>query len=222
MCFGPNNTDDVKFMTKLFQQIEELFPGLHGWCSVYRGQVLASQVIAFHPKVSLLIGVWGGRDTFAMALAHKQIGLGKVIAIDPWEASASAAGQGDADRKWWSEGGEDPNGLKPGHHEAVYNDFMSRIIPLGLQDYIEVVRKRSDDVEPPQAIDLAVVDGNHGPQAINDAKRFVSKVRVGGLCYLDDLDWGIGAVREAENYILSIGFIQLYKMDTGAVYQRIK
>ena len=38
---------------------------------------------------SVEIGVFGGRGTVAMAIAHQMIGRGHVTGIDPWEAAAS-------------------------------------------------------------------------------------------------------------------------------------
>ena len=200
-------------MTTLFSAIQDLVPRCHGWCSVVKAQALAAAVLTLRPKVSVEIGVFGGRSLLPMALAHKETGIGTIIGIDPWSNSASAQGQlNPDDLSFWS----------TCDHEAIYRDFTERVQLTGTGDVINIIRSRSDDVRPPKVIDLAHLDGNHGEQALRDAKRFTPNIRVGGLCFLDDLDWSGGAVRKAEQFIQSIGFTMLYSMDTGAMYQRVK
>lgn len=200
-------------MTKLFEQIEALIPKLHGWASVKKCQMLAASVIALQPETSTIIGIWGGRDTFALGLAHKYIGRGRVMAIDPWASVASVQGQTtDADRNWW----------QTIDHELVYHDFLRTRSELGLNNTILVYRMISDYADVPKRIDgVLVVDGNHGPNAISDVERFVPSVEVGGLVLMDDANWSGGFVQKAIERVKTMGFRSLYTVDTSEVFQRV-
>ena len=198
-------------MTQLFQQIESLIPKLHGWATVEKAITLASAVIALRPEIVLEVGVWGGRSLFPLALACKAVGKGKVIGVDPWVSVAAIQGQTEANRKWWNE--------QP--FDMVYNDFMQRRTQLGLSDVTVIERMISDYFTPPKQIGICHLDGNHGPQAFVDAQRFAPLVQVGGFLALDDLEWEGNHVRRAFDYARSIGFVELFKCDTGVMMQRI-
>lgn len=197
----------------LFEEIERVFPHITGWCSLQRAEELAAMILALRPHHSVCVGVWGGKETIPMAMAHRSIGIGKVLAIDPWAAAASVQGQDDANLAWWNDQKK---------HDDVYEMFMSKVRECGLQDWIEVHRKCSDDVVAPQSVGVAVIDGNHGPQAVEDVRRFAPSIPVGGFLYLDDLKWSGGHVEKAETMALMIGFRRLHSRDTGAFYQRIR
>ncbi len=210
-AFGMNLRLDK--MTKLFAQIEQLVPTLHGWASVDKCQKLAASVITLQPQTSVIIGVWGGRDTFALALAHKFIGKGRVLAIDPWVEVASVQGQTtDADRMWWSK--------IP--HESVYLHFLEQRKSLGLEELITVQRMISDYAEPPKSIDgILVIDGNHGPNAVHDVQRFAPSVEIGGIVLMDDVNWSGGFVQQGITMLKLMGFRSLYTVDTSEVFMRV-
>lgn len=200
-------------MTDLFDTISRLVPTLHGWTIPERAAMHAASVLALQPAVTVEIGIFGGRTLLPMALAHKQIGKGVVIGIDPWTPLASVQGQEVDPRhlEYWA----------TCDHEKVMKDFLRHLDLLGVNKYVQVLRKRSDDVEPPAVIDLLHVDGNHGEQALRDAQRFTPKVRVGGLCFVDDPDWPGGGVRKAIQFMESIGFKELFRIDSGIQFQRV-
>lgn len=200
-------------MTNLFQNIATYIPQCHGWCSIAKAQTIAAAVIALRPEISLEIGVWGGRSLFPMAMAHREIGKGRVVAVDPWARQASKQGQTGENAKWWGEVAD---------HEAVYQDFTRRTRELCVAHLISIHRMTSDYFTPPSVIDLLSLDGNHGLQAVKDVARYCPNVRVGGLVFLDDLDWQGGAVRIAAQKLIEMGFINIGALDTGAIYQRIK
>jgi len=198
----------------LFARIAELTPTLPGWATPEKCQLLASTVFALRPETSVIIGVFGGRDTFALALTHKEIGRGRVMAIDPWVAAASVQGQDNPkDREWWSD-----NKM----HEDVYQGFLQKRGELGLNDVIEVKRMISDYADPPKRIDGAlIVDGNHGPTAIRDVDRFAPSVVSGAFLLLDDLDWHGGNVRKAREHVLDMNFRSLFTIDTSEWFQKM-
>lgn len=199
-------------MTALFTQIEKLIPTLHGWCSVAKAQTLAAAVIALRPEVSVEIGVFGGRSLFPIALAHKEIGKGRVVAIDPWSRNCSRQGQTGDHAKWWGEVAD---------HEAVYRDFLKHCRELCVAHLVSIQRMTSDLCNPPPVIDLFSLDGNHGPQVLIDVARYCPNVRIGGLLFLDDLNWEGGHVLKAAGMLRDLGFMELTRIDTGAIYQKI-
>lgn len=199
-------------LAALFQEIETAYPAITGWCSLQRAEELASMVVVLRPEWSVCVGVWGGRETIVMAMAHRAIGHGKVFAVDPWAAVASVQGQDEANSHWWGEQAK---------HDQVYESFMSLVRLYGLEPWIDIHRARSDAVVVPASLGVAVIDGNHGPQAIDDVKRFAPSVPVGGFIYLDDLHWEGGNVEKAALIAESFGFKRTHGRDTGAFFQRI-
>lgn len=204
-------------MNTLLTQIEKLVPTIsNGWASVAKAQALAVSVLALRPALSVEIGVFGGRSLFPIALAHKFIGKGQVIGIDPWSAEISALDQPPEHKEWWGKL----------DHNAVYEGFCQTTQQLGLERVIRVWKKKSDDVNPPKGIGLLHIDGDHCAQALRDAQRFAVNVRVGGILCLDDLtnttkEWA-EHVGQAAEFCKSIGFVELYRVDTSAFYQRVK
>lgn len=208
-------------MQNIFNQISEIIPRLDGWCSVERATELAALIIGTKPEITICIGVYAGRETFAMALAHRANQKGKVIAIDPWSESASVIGQGEADAEWWG---------KPGLHSEIYDKFTANLKTLGLQEWVDIRRATSDQAyindrastKPFHQVGVLVVDGNHGPQSIRDVDNYADHVALGGFVYMDDIGWTGGSVREAVK-LLQTGyrFKQLYERDTGAFFQRL-
>lgn len=200
-------------MTQLFQQLEKLIPKLPGWASVDKAQRMAAMVVALRPSVSVEIGVFGGRSFFGLALAHKLLGHGLAIGIDPWSTEAAIEGYEGDNLKWWSEQSLD----------SIHDGFINAIRLNSVQNVTNIIRKKSDDVEPPSPIDLLHVDGQHSEQAVRDVKRFAASVREGGLVILDDTSWKNGEdapVQRAVHVLLEMGFRSLYPLETGEVFQR--
>ena len=197
-------------MTGLMVKIEEAHRGLEGWADLKKAHTLAAIVIALRPETVLEVGVYGGKSFLPMALACKEVGRGMCYAVDPWQTEASVAEQPKEHADHWGKV----------DHEKIYNGFMEAVRKLGVAHRVRVLRQKSDDVDLSkfQSIELLSIDGNHGPQALRDVKRFCPLVPVGGICVLDDLDWP--QVVPAENWILANGFVKLYPLGTGAVYSR--
>lgn len=199
-------------MIETLNQITTMIPSIGGWTSVIKAHYFAAVVLAFRPEVCVEIGVWEGRGSLAVALALKEVGRGVLHSIDPWSPDASIEGQANqADVDHW----------KSADHEKAYQTFLSSVAKYHVDNIVKVYRKRSDQVEPPADIGFLMVDGNHGDAAITDVKRFAPNVRKSGICYLDDLDWSTGSVRRAEAQLKSMGFVDMYRIETGAMYQRI-
>jgi hypothetical protein len=192
------------------QQIAYLVPTLEGWSTAGKNIEFANIILEDQPTVALEIGVFGGRTLLSIALAMKAVGHGVCVGIDPWSPAESVKGMDDVNRDWWGKL----------DHEKIYQGCVQAVETWNLKDHVSIIRARSDDVTPDYEIGLLIVDGNHGPQSIRDVARYVPFVPVGGWVYLDDLDWTGGAVRQAEQDLLRMGFDFVRRSDEGAFYKR--
>jgi predicted O-methyltransferase YrrM len=212
-------------MISTFNKIAELLsdtrqPRLEGWATQEKGYALAATAFALRPRVAVEIGVWAGRSLFPVALALQEIGAGRILAIDPWQSQASVEGYSSENKIWWE---------TVANHDHAFNQFNETSKALYLQHFIEIHRQRSDDAKVPPVIDLLHIDGQHTEQARKDVARFGSKVRVGGIVFMDDLSWkneGRAEVADAAADLMKLGFAFLYAMNGQgndfAVFQRIK
>lgn len=197
----------------LFRKIATVLPTLDGWCELPKATDLASMVVAIRPNTVVEIGVFGGRSLIPCALALQAVGKGRIIGIDPWQAKISAGDYTGENADWW----------RTVDHEAIYQKFRSRVTELDLDSFVRVERKKSDDVEAPEVIDIFHLDGSHSAeQAVRDTKRFAPNVRVGGFVITDDDDWSDGGPAQAIKLLLKMGMVPLYKTGTGTVFQRVR
>lgn len=200
---------------ELFRQIEESNARLKdwGWCDLQKANALAAMVVALRPKLIVEIGVYGGRSLQAFAVALKNLGAGRVVGIDPWSKEAALEAMNDpANVAWWS------------HldYERVYRICMENLSVSGVNDFVSIIRQRSDDVDPSGwVLDILHVDGSHEETAFRDVTRYAARVRVGGMCVCDDIQWVSGAPKRGVEWLLANGFVELYPLGTGAVFQRI-
>ena len=197
----------------LFTQIEEaLAANPHGWTSAQKGQAMASAILTLRPNYSVELGVYAGKGLVAMGLAHREIGHGIAIGVDPYSSQASAEGQLNSDDyKFWS----------TLDHNLIYQIAVSEIGKHGLQDYTKIIRMRSDQWTPPDGIGVLRVDSNHGEMVLRDIERYCPKVAKGGVLFLDDIDWTGGYVRKAADILRQTGWRELYRIDDGAAFQKL-
>ena len=199
-------------MTDLWATIKAIQPALPGWCSPEKAEALAALVIALRPETSLEIGIYGGSSFLPIALAHQHIKTGTAYGIDPWDALASMKNESQENQAWW----------RMQDYGKLHSDFMAKLMELDLYKWTHIFHKRSDEVTPPTKIDLLHIDGSHTDQAVRDVTRFASRVRLGGVVVMDDQEWTGGMVKVAIRNLLNIGFMQLYRLGSGAAFQRIK
>lgn len=197
--------------TDVFRKIERLTPMLSEWTPIDKAHTLASLVIGLRPALTVEIGVWQGSSLVPMALAHRAIGFGRVIAVDPWSPIASIQGQvNPADVDWWSKV----------DHERAYQTFITVLAEEGLSQYVEVVRSTSDDFTPPDNIGCLHLDGNHSDQALRDIQRFEPKMARNGVIIADDYSWTGGGVKKACMALESAGWVEQYRLGEGGVWRR--
>jgi predicted O-methyltransferase YrrM len=201
----------------LFTQIEETTGAITGWCSLEKAFTLAAIVMASRPKLCVEIGVWAGKSLVPVALACREIGYGRVIAIDPWKAEASVEGQlHPADREWWS---------NQAHHDLIFDQFNQTLATLKLRNIVEIVRATSEEATVPIGIGLLSLDGNHADQAIRDVERYAPNIIPGGYLVADDLGWTGGGVGRAIEKLPAMGFVELFRQTQGdqwAVFQKVR
>ena len=204
----------------LFQRIAHELESntIPGWCPLSKAMELASTVIALRPRVSLEIGVFGGKSLLPIAMACEAVDCGVVIGVDPWQAAASVAGYTGDNATWWSRL----------DHEAILSGFVANVARLGLQNRVIIQRATSDDAPRPAVIDLLHIDGQHTAQATKDVLKFASAVRVGGVVCLDDLQWrndDVAHVAQAADELQRLGFVELYRRSgpegTWGFFQRV-
>jgi predicted O-methyltransferase YrrM len=197
-------------MSNLQAKIAAIVPTITGWCTPEKAQDLALAIIKSRSSVTVEIGVWGGRSAIPMALAHTEQKHGIVWAIDPWSPQASTEGYDTVNANWWGSQ----------NHEAVYQGFLLSLKAAGVEQYVKVIRQKSDDVEPPEKIDVLHIDGQHTDQAVKDVERFASRVVPSGFVFVDDIQWSGGGVGRAVERLLAMGFVKVFDRDTGAMFQR--
>ncbi len=194
----------------IFEQIETTLPNMDGWCSVEKGKVLAMIVLAMKPSLCVEIGVWGGRSALPVALALKQNNSGKLVAIDAWSPKASVEGYDEKNADWWREQ----------NHEIIYQKFLDLIHKNNVANFVSVARMKSDDYDLSKEIQYLHIDGQHTIQALTDVERYAVKVSKHGICVMDDILWDGGGVIKAVEKLKEFGFQELFKLGTGAVFQK--
>lgn len=186
-----------------------------GWCSLEKAQEIIRIMDRIQPKLSVESGVFGGKSFVPITLWHKRNG-GKAIGIDPWTQEAAAESYSGANADWW---------LHESRLEEAMRMCQMTLQNLGCEGAYELHRCKSAEYPllPDTVIDLWHEDGNHAAPVIEAVKKFAPQVRVGGVIIMDDLNWFNDDkchVGEAAALLPSMGFVELYKLDTGAVFER--
>jgi len=197
---------------KCFQKIIESNPKQDGWCTLNKAITLAVLVGTLRPKVSIEIGIYAGKSLTALALAHQEVG-GKVIGIDPWSVKDAVVGYTGENEKFWN---NQPN------LDRVKGETFKWIGLLGVAAWVEIIQKSSDDVHPVKC-GLLHVDGQHTLQSLVDVKRFTFEMDYGSVVVMDDVNWkndGEAHVQTAVQWLLDNGWVKLYDLEEGAVFQR--
>ncbi len=191
----------------------------HGWCSPSKAKTLAAVVKALRPAVVVEIGTYAGRSFIPMALALQEIGRGKAIGIDPYDAQVSASTEEGENKTWW--GSVD--------HSEIEAQFRTVVTAVELDPFVTIHKAKSDDVIPPDQIGLLHVDGSHTEQAVRDVERFARNVDIGGFVCMDDILWSSGQVSVAATKLIDLGFVEIYRsvgdegrwLNNWGMYQRI-
>lgn len=210
-------------MKELLAQIEST-QKLPGWCTLYKANHMASLVMALRPHISIEAGIFGGRSFLPIALAHKFIGTGMAIGVEPWTKEAAAEGYVGENKQWW----ENAVNLA-----QIQSEFLKQLPLLGVQNVVKVVQMKFQDFTIPDRVGLFHLDNQHTPQSLKDVRRVAPKMVLGGAIVLDDLHWengGKAAVLDAAGWLADNGFRELCRIfnkpqggqDDYAVYQKVR
>lgn len=205
-------------MQNLFTQIDAALEGIaHGWTSPYKAHIMAACVISLRPKVSVEIGVYAGKGLITLGLAHKFIGSGVAIGIDPYSAAASVEGQvKPEDKAFWEKL----------DHEAIFKMATGNISRFSVSNTAKIARSRSDKFDPPDGIGFLRIDANHGESVLSDVERYVPAVVRGGFIFMDDKQWAGGSVERAFEMLKKRGVRLLYEYkepegEVWGVFQKV-
>jgi hypothetical protein len=178
---------------ELRARIEAAVTPLHGWTTPDKACRLAELILETSAERSVEIGVFGGRGTIPMAMAHATLGHGYVVGIDPWEVAASLDGSNDpANDEWW----------RNVDHEAVFQSFLSALLQHHVLRFCRVMRERSATAVRLFADESVAVlhqDGNHSERISTlEVDIWAPKLARGGYWVADDTDWATtqGALKQ--------------------------
>ena len=206
-------TDEEKkiLFAKIDRSLEAI---LNGWTTKEQAHHMADSILTLRPLVTVEIGVYAGKGLIALALAQKATGQGKVIGIDPWLPEASAEGQPEEHRTWWSKL----------DHNSIYEQCLAALKRYGVESFVELRRQKSGDAIPPEKIGVLRIDGNHGPQSKSDVLRYAPNVVLNGMVYLDDATWTNGPLQNgADEDLFDMGFEQVLDLGGGTlVFKRVR
>src|SRR5262245_52718752 len=149
----PSTSGFVNFKA-IAAEIEAVM-GVDGWCSLDKATTMAAIIVALRPQVVVEPGVWLGGSAIPMAIALRQVGTGRLIAVDAWSVQASIAGQETVHSTWWERIGVEG-------HDRAFRTFWRRLLNSGIaSDRFLVLRQRTDEAVVPPMIDLLHHDANH-------------------------------------------------------------
>jgi len=108
--------------------------------------LMAAAALAPAEGKNLEIGSFKGRSTVGIAYVTRELGLGKVVAVDPHTSPAST----------------DPD-LKRGGQTTSYDDFVTNLRTAGVFERVEIKRAYSHDLarEWKDPLRLLWIDGDH-------------------------------------------------------------
>lgn len=188
--------------------------GTWGWCSLDKAGSIIDCISDICSKqespVCVEIGVYGGRSTFPVAMELKRNGKGVIHAIDPWSNEEATKEYETANLDWWGN-------LNFSWIENVFRNIMEE---TGTSDYINIHKCPSDDAPEFEEIDYVYIDGQHTSQAFRDVDKYASKVRLGGYCLIDDVNWG--KLVALPFYLESLGFEKIWSVDQCFMYRRTR
>jgi predicted O-methyltransferase YrrM len=166
------------------EQIKEILPTLHGWCTIEKAMKLVTLIQEHKLETCLEIGVFGGSSLIPQVMAVKANGKGMVYGIDPWQVEAALDGMvHEAHKSWWS----------TVNLEEIYQYCTAAITSQNLNPYCTLIRDKADNVVnqfADESLDLLHIDGNHSEDhAYNDAVNYLPKVKRGGYIMFDDIWW---------------------------------
>lgn len=159
-----------------------------GWCWEEKAIKLAEVVWTLKPKLTVEVGVFGGKSFIPMAavVAHldQNTGNHSAVGIDAWAAEAALENNlGTAHEQFW----KDQAMLDGVYARAAgrCNALACRNVKLVKDWSINAIRNFSDG-----QIGILGLDSNHSEEtSIRDVTTWLKKVSLGGVLAFDDTAW---------------------------------
>ena len=159
-----------------------------GWCWEEKAIKLAEVVWTLKPKLTVEVGVFGGKSFIPMAavVAHldQNDGKHKAIGIDAWEAAAALENNLGTDHEPFWKNQAMLDGVRAraiGRCDAL----ASRAVHLVKGWSVDVI----DDFDD-EEIGVLGLDSNHSEEtSLRDVKTWLKKVAIGGVLAFDDTSW---------------------------------
>jgi Methyltransferase domain len=206
-------------LSDVHAKIDQLLPGLPGWCTPEKGRRMAAIVVevsgsSLRPALCVELGVFGGRSMLAMSLACQGLRRGRVEGIDPYTAAAALEGRNDkANDEWWAKIS----------YEDILRQARAAIENNGLAPYAKIIRATSADAVGAYAdgsIDVLHQDSNHSEEiTCAEVRAWTPKIRPGGFWIADDTNWATtqkAYAALANDY----GFVRREAYESWAVYRK--
>ena len=200
-------------IAELYQEFDGKYGSQWGWCTLEKAYLMMDCLKEISKDndnpVCVEIGVFGGKSLFPLAASLSEMGKGVVHGIDPWTTEASLEGYEGPHHNYW----------KSVPFNLVYDRFVEGLEKLGVNNYVNIIKEKSDDAPEIDNICFLHVDGQHTEQAVRDINKYGPKVIDNGYCIMDDVEWSDGT-RQAIVAIESLGFEKVRSIEGGLLYRK--
>ena len=204
--------ESKRIVESIYPDYDQRYGQNWGWCSLDKAGCIIDCIDEIFSTVDdptcVEIGVFGGKSVIPTVLELKRMKSGKLYAIDPWSNGEATKGYEDANYDFWSKVDMD----------KIYNIFITLLEENDCKEYVEIIRKPSDEAPHIFNIDFLYIDGQHTDQAIRDATKYATQVKLGGYCIADDIDWG--EVSKVPSVLESMGFERQRWIDGAIMFKR--
>lgn len=188
-------------------------PPIPGWCRTSKAIRMAEIVVGTCARLSVELGVFGGRGTLALATGHAYLGHGYAVGIDPWKTDACYDPDNDeTNNEWW----------KDRDLELVYRDCVLMLMGSKTIPHWQLLRCTSAEACPrfaKQSIDILHQDSNHS-EAVScaEVRSWAPAMRPGGIWIADDAKWA--SLQKSQRLLVEeYGYTLVEEYEDWRVYQ---
>lgn len=210
----PEKNSAREKISDLYDKFDSKYGDQWGWCTLEKAYLMMDCLEEVSENIDrpvcVEIGVFGGKSLFPLAACLKEMGKGIVYGIDPWTTEASLEGYEGPHHNYW-------NSVP---FDLVYDRFVEGLFELKIENYVDIIKEKSDDAPEIKNICFLHVDGQHTEQANRDIKKYGPNVIDGGYCIMDDVEWSEGT-KSAVETIKSMGFKKVRNIEGGLLYKKI-
>lgn len=155
---------------------------LQGWCSNAKSWLIYDLVRKSKPKVSVEVGIFGGRSLSIIAQALRENEGGLVYGIETWSGAGATRHRTDLANDFWWQNID---------FVAIKRQFYKFFLEHHLIDVTKVIELPSEHAfHGIPAIDFLHIDGNHSMfGAAQDVVNYFGKLKPGGYVVFDDINW---------------------------------